>query len=431
MVEIKEFCAIRYNKEKVKKLGIEFENLVCPPYDVISDQMYKMLAKHKYNFVHFELPFGIKNLGNKKYDKVKKVLTLWKKNKIFVQDNIPAIYVYEHTFCYPPATSVQATFDKKSKTVKPLTSEVKKYVRTGLFCITKIDPQYETILPHEQTKPKPIEDRLHLLETLNMQTSPVFCLVEDDKKVLNKTLEKIVTNTTPTVVFNDNLGGVHKFYKVVSKEKIGFIKKFFLDKKLFIADGHHRYKTACEYLNRLHSLPATGHKLKIKNKQIIENAEYFMTYICPLSDDGLLILPTHRAVVGKYIKDYIDKFFDLLPWDGKSKIELGLYHNGEFKIMVPKKIVANSKLKVEIMKIPYVLLNETVLKDIPKEQIFYHQEIQEVICWAQKYGGYAFLLPPLSKDKFKFVVENKFLLPPKTTYFYPKVISGLCAYSLI
>ncbi|MFQ3675457.1 MAG: DUF1015 domain-containing protein, partial [Endomicrobiia bacterium] len=305
-------------------------------------------------------------------------------------------------------------------------SETKKYVRRGFFCIAKIDPEYKTILPHEQTKPKPVEDRLNLLKMLNLQTSPVFCLVEDDKKLLNKTLEKITKSFTPVIMFNDTEGGEHKLYNIVSKEKIDFIKNFFIDKKLFIADGHHRYKTACAYLNELQN---PDHTLKIKNKQIIENVKYFMTYICPLSDDGLLILPTHRAVAGKFVKQHIDKYFILKPWDGKSVVEIVVYHNGEFKVMIPKKSkITDSKLQIN--KIPYVILNETVLKDVPKEQIFYHQEIQEVVCWAQKYSGYAFLLQPLSKEKFQSVVKENFLLPPKTTYFYPKVISGLCEYDL-
>ncbi len=423
MVKIKEFCAIRYNNEKLKKLNLSYNELVCPPYDVISEDMYKQLSRQKYNFVHFELPTGIKNLGDKKYNNVKKKLSLWKKNKVLLQDDTAKIYIYEHTFCYPPIEDSK----KEIRLVKQSSSSViKNYKRIGLFCLVEIEPEYKNIIPHEQTKPKPVEDRLNLLKTLNVQTSAVFCLVEDSKKVLNKMLKSVTANSKPIFLFNDDIGGTHKFFSLVSKEKIDFVKKFFVTKNLLIADGHHRYKTACTYLNELQT---KNFEPKTKNKDILENAKYFMSYICPLSDEGLLILPTHRAVAGKYIQQHIDKYFNLKPWNGKEQVKLVVYHNGEFKV-ASLKDRKSLKLKIKNVDIPAVLLNETVLKDVPKEQIFYHQHINEVVSWADKYSGYAFLLEPLSKEKFYEITSTKILLPAKTTYFYPKVLSGLCEYSL-
>lgn len=413
MVEIKEFTAIRYNVDRIKKLKIPFELLVCPPYDVISEEMYRKLSRQKYNFINFELPKGVKKLGSLDYSEVKKKFLLWEKNKIFVKDDFPAFYVYEHIFSCP------YSLGSKGET-KQRKDEVKKFIRRGFFGLVKVDPEYRTILPHEQTKPKPIEDRLTLLSSLQVQTSPVFCLVEDDKKVLNKILEKICKNTTPAISFKEDNGDEHRVFMVVATDLVSQIKKFFSSKKLFIADGHHRYKTACAYLQKLQLVSD-----KIKNTQLLSNAEYFMSYICPLSDDGLLILPTHRAVAGEYIGKKVREYFDMIVWDGKTKIKLVVYHKGNFYTLKEKK-----KVKGEFLEIPSVVLNETVLKDIPKEQIFYHQQMEEVVKWADKYNGYAFLLEPLSKEKFKEVVNNKFLLPPKSTYFYPKVISGLVEYDL-
>ncbi len=407
MVEIKEFCALHYNIDKLKKQGLSLSEVICPPYDVISSELQHKLLKQKYNFVNLELPRAVK--GKSKYISAKQKLVSWKRNKIVVKDSIPAIYLLQENFFYPPLPL------DKNTSVK---SSVKQYTRTGLFCIVKLDPEYKTILPHEHTKPKPVEDRLELIKTLKVQTSAVFCLVPDkDKKFLNW-IQKIVSQLKPIVIFKDSANTEHKIYKLVSKEKIDTIKKFFKNKKLIIADGHHRYKTALLYHKYLLD------QKKTKSSQIeLLNSQYFMAYICSLSDDGLLILPTHRAVAGKFIEDSIHQYFDLHDWDGKELVKLVLYHKGEFKVMrIKHKLKLN--LPPLIKDTPSVILNETVLKNVPKEQIFYHYDMKETISWADKYQGYAFLLEPISKEVFQQAVLNSYIFPPKTTYFYPKIMAG-------
>lgn len=388
MVEIKEFRPVVYNIEKLKKLNVEFKDVVCPPYDIISEQQYRCLIRKKYNFVNLELPKG---KGNKKYQDAKKIFNTWKQSKIFVKQSTPSVYIYRHTFSYPEGSN-------------------KFYTRTGIFCLVKSDPEHKIILPHEQTKPKPLEDRLNLISSLNLQTSPPFFLIEDeDKKFYNKLLE-FLDKKYLVLNFKDDKGEEHKVYRIIyGMKELSWLKKFVLEKPLFIADGHHRYKITSEYLKKI-------------------NKKYLMGYICSFADEGLLILPTHRAVVGRYILEEVKNYFDLTNWDGKTQPKILLYCNGEFKVLKLKVKLKN--INKNFQELPYVVLSETVFKNLSKEQIFYHQEMKEVVNFADKYNGCAFILPPITKDEFIKVVKNNLVFPPKTTYFYPKVLSGLFCYDL-
>ena len=388
MTEIKEFQPLVYNLEKLNKLKIDFKDVVCPPYDVISPQQHRVLLRKKYNFVKLELPTG---KGNEKYKNAKRTLSLWLRSKILIKQKEPAVYIYQHKFSYPEETD-------------------KFYTRTGIFCLVSSDLEYKTIFPHEETKPKPLEDRLKLISTLNIQTSPPFFLVEDeDKKFYTKLLD-LANKKFLFLELKDTSGNEHRVYRIVSGMKeLNWIKNFVKERNLYIADGHHRYKVTCEYLKNV-------------------KKQYLMGYICSLSDEGLLILPTHRAVAGKYIIEGVKKFFDISEWDGRTQPKILFYCEGEFKVLKLKHKLKN--VPKILSDLPYVVLNETIFKNFSKEQIFYHQDMKEIVSFADKYNGCAFILPPVSKEEFLQVVKNKLVFPPKTTYFYPKVISGIFCYGL-
>ncbi|MCX7910373.1 MAG: DUF1015 domain-containing protein [Endomicrobia bacterium] len=390
MVEIKEFQGLIYNKEKLNKLKVEFKNIICPPYDIISPNEHRSLLFKKYNFVNLELPKGSKT---KKYQNAKKTFSSWKRSKIIIEESLPSIYIYQHKFSYP-------------------VNSQKYYTRYGIFCLVKADPEYKEIFPHEQINPKPIEERMRLVETLGIETSSPFLLVEDpEKKFLNMILKLLKPYSLFLEVKQDD-GQEHKVYRISDPQSIKNIKNFFKSKNLYIADGHHRYRVYCDYLK--------------KNKK-----EYFMAYISSLEDDGLLILPTHRAVAGGHIYEEIKRYFDIVDWDGRSNLEIVLYHNGVFKTLKPKFYFDN--LPKIVLKNPYFLLDK-VLSELEGEDIrqhlFYHQDMKEVISYADKYNGCAFIMPSIKKEDFVKIVKNKIIFPPKTTYFYPKVYCGFVFYKL-
>jgi uncharacterized protein (DUF1015 family) len=384
MIEIKEFQPLVYSLEKLNKLKIDFKDVVCPPYDVISPQQHRVLLRKKYNFVNLELPKGT---TNKKYSNAKKILSLWKKNKVVVKEEIPSVYIYQQVFEYPKNSG-------------------KFYTRYGMFCLVKADPEYKTVLPHELTKPKPLEDRTNLLNTIGVQTSAPFFVVEDEEKKFFELLKNLAKEKYKIISFTDEENIQHSLYRIVKGIKeLEEIKKILQKKFLIIADGHHRYKVTIEYLK------------KIKHK-------FLMGYICSSSDEGLLILPTHRALPEIHIYEELKKYFEFVEWDGKSEVKILFYKNGEFKVMKPK-------LKKSVKEQPYFLLDK-ILCELEGEQIrqqmFYHQEMKEVINFADKFNGCAFILPPVGKDEFVKIVKERKVFPPKSTYFYPKVISGLMFY---
>ncbi len=390
MVEIKEFQPLIYNLEKLKKLRVEFKDIICPPYDVISPQQHRSLLRKKYNFVHLEFPKEDK----KNYQKAKIKLSLWKRKKILLKEEHPSIYIYQHKFEYPKNSN-------------------NWYTRTGIFCLIKADLTYETILPHEHTKPKPLENRAKLLATLNIQTSSPFFIVEDKKNELQKIISKLLKPQYLVLSFTDYENQQHKLYRIVKGVKgISELKTFFEKQKLYIADGHHRYKVTTEYL-----------------KSIKKN--FLMGYICPSSDDGLTILPTHRAVQTAHTLEEIKKYFEFTEWDGKSEVSIVVYHKGEFKVASLKK--EYQKIYKDILDNPYFLLDK-ILCEVEGEKIryemFYHQEIREVVSFADKYNGVAFIMESVKKERFFEVVNKKMIFPPKSTYFYPKVPAGLLCYEL-
>jgi uncharacterized protein (DUF1015 family) len=328
-----------------------------------------------------------KGTTNKKYGNAKKILSLWKKNKVVVKEEIPSVYIYQQVFEYPKNSG-------------------KFYTRYGMFCLVKADPEYKTILPHELTKPKPLEDRTKLLNTIGVQTSAPFFVVEDEEKKFFELLKNLAKEKYKIISFTDEEKNQHSLYRVVKGIKeLEEIKKFLQKKFLIIADGHHRYKVTIEYLK------------KIKHK-------FLMGYICSSSDEGLLILPTHRALPEIHIYEELKKYFEFLEWDGKSEVKILFYKNGEFKVMKPK-------LKKFVKEQPYFLLDK-ILCELEGEQIrqqmFYHQEMKEVINFADKFNSCAFILPPVGKDEFVKIVKERKVFPPKSTYFYPKVLSGLMFY---
>jgi|GEM_PF-1345997 len=384
MIQIKEFQPLVYNLEKLSKLKIEFKDVVCPPYDVISPQQHRVLLRKKYNFVNLELPKGT---TNKKYTYAKRLLSLWKKNKIVIKEEIPSVYLYQQKFEYPPNSG-------------------KFYTRYGIFCLVEADAEYKKILPHEQVKPKPIEERTKLINTLGVQTSPPFFIVEDDDKKFYELLQNFAKPKYKILEFVDEEKNENVLFRIVKGEKgLKEIKNLLQKKLLFIADGHHRYKVTVEYLKKI-------------------GGKYLMGYICSFSDEGLLILPTHRALPQSHIYEELKKYFEFGEWDGKSDVKLLFYKNGEFKIVIPKS-------KKFVKEQPYFLLDKILCElegEQIRQQLFYHQEMKEVINFADKFNGCAFILPPVRKDEFVNIVKKGMVFPPKSTYFYPKVISGLMFY---
>ncbi|MFN3966105.1 MAG: DUF1015 family protein [Endomicrobiia bacterium] len=372
---VEPFNGIRYTQKNLCKL-------ICPPYDIISPQDKKELENlSPYNFVRIELPDNAKSAKN--------LLNLWANKKILIKEKMSSIYVYQQEF-----------FISK-----------KKFIRTGFFSALKLDP--ERIYKHERITLKPVQQRLELLKETKTCTSPIFCLFDDRKKGVQKILSKVISKK-PAIEFTDKENIKHKLW-ILSDPKIVSKLKEKIDKSdIIIADGHHRFHTSLLY--------------KEKNPL----ADRILAFLCSTEDKGVVILPTHRVVKNRpEIKQKIEKYFNLSRWDGKSKPQIVCYFNGEFNVLTPKNF---SKLKEKIknklyLKVPAIILHKIILDEVNPEDIFYTKNIDEAVKEAQKINGYAFLLEAASIRSIFLLSKHGEIMPPKTTYFYPKIPAGIVCYS--
>lgn len=402
MPECLPFCGWRYNKEKV-----DIQKIVAPPYDVVNKkekEEYK--KKSPYNIFHLELP--------ENYQRAKTLLSTWIKDKILIKDSEPALYLYELIFKY------------KNNILN----------RKGLILLVKLSPFDEgIILPHEKTFHKITQERLELLKITKFQFSQVFGLYEDPQLI---TLE--IFKNDPQLLYEVNHNGeIHKFYKITDKETIKSFLDTLKDKKIYIADGHHRYITALKYKEYMNVL--YGDDLK-------RDYHYIAMYITPMEDKNLLILPTHRVYYLKNIKRFVsdmEKYATPLKEFKEinlEKIELYFtnpstqwiifYQNKlilyELKSKYYKKFININSILSEIPLFNFLQILENIL-EVKEEELAQKGKVKflskiEKLENEVKKGALGVIFPALSPEVFKNIACKKELMPPKCTYFYPKILTG-------
>lgn len=372
MVEIKPFKAYRYNNQK-----IDIQNVIVPPYDVIDERMKDDLkSRSEFNFVNVIL--------NGSHDNARELLHKWIDKKILAKDKEDSIYIY------------QQEFKLDNKTFK----------RTGFVCLLKIEELGNNILPHEQTFEKHIEDRLSLMEKTHSNLELIFTVYQDKTKEIDRIITP-ATAKTEDLKFIDSDNCIHRIYKVSDNNTIKKIASLMQNKKIFIADGHHRYKTALRY-----------------SKKYREN--FIMASFVNSENEGMVILPTNRIVGEKInIQDFAehfdikpinafsfgDKSFIAVTNDKKYLLELKQENDIDLDVevlhnLVFRKILSIPSEEQKPPKISFVKGNKPTLDAINESNT-------------------AFFVNPPSLDKVFEIASSNRLLPQKSTYFYPKMFSGL------
>jgi uncharacterized protein (DUF1015 family) len=402
MAVVTGFRGFRYNPEKIENLT----EVLAPPYDVISpEEQGELYGKSPYNVVRLILS---RCEGEKKYINAGQTFRDWIADEFLIRDSEPSIYPYHQEFDI----------------------EGKKIRRRGLIATVKIeDFSSKIILPHERTFPKPKMDRLKLTLACKANLSPVFSIYSDPEG----SVEKVIDEHIEDELLIDSLykdGVRNKLWKISERDVISKIKNTMSDFNLLIADGHHRYETALEYRNLQKTYSGTGcgeHPY-----------EYVMMYLARAEDDGLLINPTHRALRSLDsldLKEFIQKIgkrFNIKRIDFKEAVSslgsrefLILTKDTENVIKVsPKDLYPESFKNLAVMLLHNVVLKEIITEE--KSEILYTKSINEV-SELVKSGRYVLgvILPPLTAlDIFEVVLADE-KLPHKTTYFYPKILSGL------
>ncbi|MDR1695850.1 MAG: DUF1015 domain-containing protein [Endomicrobium sp.] len=400
MAEVKPFSAVRYSKENIS-------NLICPPYDVINDAEKKRLQKlSPYNIVNIELsdPKGKKN----KYANAADIFKTWLAGGVLKQDDKPAYYFYEQVF----------------------KDQGKKMTRRGFFAALKlVDPHSGkgAVKPHEKTLAKPKADRLSLLKAVKANISPIFGLFDDEKRVMVELCKK-AAKKVPSASAKDKEGVFHKLWVVTDEKILKTVEKYLAAKKMFIADGHHRYETAWNY--------SQEQKAKDKKYSADKAYNYVLTYLCPMEDPGISIWPTHR-VIGepKDLEADIEKYFDVHPAKDFQKLSkkeiqpLMIFKGGKSRVLTVKSESILKKAMPDKGKayrnLAVSALHYVLIPDIEAAEFTYVKNDKEALALARKTGKIAIIVPATPVESLKAISLNNEMMPQKSTYFYPKLASGI------
>jgi len=436
MANIIPFRGIFYNREKIKELS----RVVAPPYDVISgeaqERYYEM---SQYNVIRLILgkDFPGDNEANNRYTRAAQFFQRWLEEGILRRNDSSSIYLLEEEY--------ELGSDMFGEMETPV-GRGKLISRRGFIALVQLEDFSKGIVrPHEATMPEPKRDRLNLLRACRANFSQIFTIYEDPEGRIDR-LWKEKRNEAP--LFDIINGGNirHRLWGVKDQKSLNWIVEGMRDRKLFIADGHHRYESALEYRNEL--------RKSNSSHTAYAGYNYVMSYFINMENSGLKILPIHRAIrnfqgferkrliveVGEYFDvRIVSSLKELLGQmkNEKARHRIGMYTGGnEFYLLSLKEEGITEgfmKGRAEISRqldvvILHNLIIENVLRISPESQgsITYSEKINETV--ANVRGGshcVAFFLRPIRVSEFKAIVEAGEIMPKKSTYFYPKLLSGL------
>jgi uncharacterized protein (DUF1015 family) len=360
-------------------------------------------------------------------------LKTWQSDGILKQDEDPSIYAYSQTFTAPGQSS--------------------QNVRRGFIAAGRIeDYSNQVVFRHEQTLAKPKADRLNLLRATRAHFGQIFMVYSDPAQQVEAA---IPWDSQPTTELRDEYGVLHRLWKISDPKTVSLIREVMRDKKLIIADGHHRYETALTYRNeRRGAEPNAGPDAPFER--------VMMTFV-NMDAPGLLILPTHRVVsglpkfsIGDFVKQAREFFFfkdvtsefspervgDLLDAnDGYDMRMLAVTARQQFLVSTKYEWAAGflpefseRQRQLNVVQLHKLLL-ERVLgmseEDIREQKhLKYVRESKEAIELAKNGADIAFLISPVPMQQVRDIAFGGEVLPQKSTDFYPKMLSGLTIYSL-
>jgi len=437
MAEVIPFKGIRYGKA----LGKEIGRLVAPPYDVISseyrDELYK---RHEKNIVRID--FGKREQAdtgeNNRYTRAADYLERWLNDGTLSREDSPAVYFYEVSYGAP---------DGGRKTM------------SGFICQVRLHGWDEgVVLPHEGTLKGPKADRYDLLKATGVSASQIFSLYSDAKKEASTALKGAVSGKAADIEAVDDSGCVHRLWAVKDGAVIKKVQAAMADKKIFIADGHHRYETALAYRDYCRSQGNVSGK---------EPFNFCPMFLSNMEEEGLTILPTHRLIKDDFgltlgdilrrAERYFDvleigseggsdsrrkEFLDLLVEKGKDLHAFGLYFDrgSSYYLLTLKELdpvteALRCKRSAIYCSLDVTILHELVIERVlglDTETISESQPVQFEKDGEKAIGRVAsgeftmcFLLNATKVHEVKEVALAREIMPQKSTYFYPKLLTGL------
>ncbi len=419
MPTIKPFRAWRYDGGKVR----DFSAVTAPPYDVISrEEQESLYRRNPHNVIRLELAKEASGdtATHNKYSRAASTLDEWKSSGVLVHDKVPALYVY----------------------VQDYKEEGKAKRRLGFFAAMELDEK--AVLKHENTLAGPKVDRLSLIKATRTNLSPIFGLFEDAKGLVNKSLAGAAKQKPVADAMHD--GVRHRLYIERRPRVIDAVRRVLKPKPMFIADGHHRFEVACQYRDLRRA--ENGHGDGAYN--------YVMTYFADVAHNPFKIFPTHRLVkspgdplpalgrLGKLEK--VKSLADVLKRLDKNRVEtkdkayqFGVYgRKTGFHILTLDKTNAPKRSAGPVDALDVSALHEHVIAPVfgvrriaRSEKIDFSRDAKAAVKKVDegKFDTALFLRPTSLKEMI--VASKKGLkMPQKSTYFWPKLITGLVFHGL-
>ena len=428
MAEVHPFRAWRYDLSQVGDLS----EVTAPPYDVISDrQRDELYKKHPCNVIRLILnrPEPGDESPEEVYRRAAKFLHHWQADGVLKQDREESVYVYHQEFEW----------------------EGQRFCRRGFLARLRLEEFGKgQVFPHEETMPGPKKDRLALMKACRMNLSPIFGLYPDPAQDVQETLEKAVIGRT-ALEARDELGVVHCMWPVSDHEVIGRVRELMREKPIFIADGHHRYETALTYREWLRSQGQCNDER--------HPANFVLMMFVGMSDPGLAVLPTHRLVEGvpelttAEVAALLEPYFsvetvgqgeqgaraawELVQAGGQRTLAFGSVADGQWTVAELKDSSLMDELAADHSpqwrELGVSVLHKLVLEHLVPERLSeaepkcrYVHLLEEVIeAQKNKTCRLACLVAPADVEAVQKIASQFEKMPPKSTYFYPKLLSGL------
>lgn len=428
MADVRPFQGILYNPERAPDLAA----VTTPPYDVISPAaQVGYYERHPLNIIRLEL--GQEHpkddhLDNR-YTRAATTFARWRLEGVLQQDVAPGMYIYQQHF----------------------SAQGQAFTRTSLLARVRLEPwEAGVILPHERTLTKAKDDRLHLLRACTANLSPIMAVFDDDESAVSEVLAT-ATKAQPLAHFTDDAGEAHRLWHISDAVVVAQLHAVFTAKQLYIADGHHRYETALTYRDEVSEL----HRGLTPD----EAANFVLMALVALDDPGLVVLPTHRLLRGldsqriAEIPTALQPFWELeqlshtLPAEAlttrlaaagtdahaiivathKHRWLARLNDTGRARMQTTDEPAAWQALDVAVA---HELIIDTAF-GIPRsdvatsEQISYTHDITEALAAVETDAAQvAVLLNATPAQQMRDVAKVGGRMPQKSTYFYPKLITG-------
>ena len=427
MADIRPFSGIHYAPDLRPHLAA----LVTPPYDVISPEaQVAYYDRHPNNIIRLEL--GLDEPGddtlNNRYTRAAAIFAEWRLRGIMRQDERPTMYLYRQRF----------------------QSGGKDYWRASLLARVRLEPwEAGVVLPHEKTMAKPKSDRLKLLRACAANLSPIMALYQDEQGTLQQ-LFKALNEFSPEADFTDEAGEEHWLLPITDEAHLRTIQDFFTHQRLYIADGHHRYETALAYRDELREMRKDLHPE--------DAANFVLMSLSAFEDPGVVILPTHRLIKGvaaervRGLAESLKPYFTLeaLPASASATqaLEALAAEAAAAFVLVTAEQTFRLRARPEVAQrmaatghsAAWQSLAVAILQTVALEEglgldaeamtsgdfLTYIRDADAAVAAVQQGSAQlAALVRPTRVEQLRDVAAVGDRMPQKSTYFYPKLITGL------